>query len=1270
MQTANKLKGLKSGHELEEIAAPILRQLNLDYENFLHTGINREGQTIKDPVDGLVRIEKNGVTNFIYFEFTIDKKLDQKWLNDKKSREGDVIKAAKLANEIKKDFPDAVFRLCLCTNQKVNSKLFNAVEKKCKALGIINDPIIGFSKLLDFLDNTPSGHWIRHKYLGISAELLSFELLKYICSENLKRYKSEINYEQDAIVERTIEQNFKAKIEDYSYSNLFLVGNSGTGKSILTYRVLKSLSKNNLTLRIRNKYVEEANRLDDAIFAQLSEEIPNLFRTYLQDILILINKNKLLIVIEDISRGGNTNVLLNKIISWSSISQGEEGRQGNSTLEASYKIICPIWNKRLTDFQNSNPNKNQRNFVKCFLNRFDELEAINTLQLIFKKANLTLAEGQIKTIAKSLNYDPFLMGIYKELVVYSNKDYLSLSNRSLEKYLEKEVIAIEEISTIPRFEIYSILNNWARFMLLEKKLAPTYSVIKTWFSSNASAMEVFQEINKRDTLFKFDKEGNTLFRHDRVRDSLLINAFLQFLNAPIKNKEILSEPFYADYIGQAVSKSQLTIQSFDFLLENNPLCLFIALQYFDGQKNEYFEEYVVKLKKWVDNVLIKGAFNKEIKQDIEYILLNIDLPEILTIIDNFPYSTALQAARFRNGRVDAGINLIASYNQNEFEPIFTNLYRDELIEIVKSKYYKCVEEYLITSLKVKDFEDQEFFRYSIIILAGYWKSATLSSYILESWKNAKKKEECLEAAIWGIIQSESDDLEEHLIPLLDFWVTCPEPKVSNRPNTLPPGAVPVSKDRIVNYKQETKENLSRCEWDNIKEETIDKLIRISTLNKNYNIFLYTVLAKIDHPKVIRIRVKNLGANYKKAKEKNAGMFFIQYWMLTEKVNPNNTFRPGKQIKENTIEELLTIWSNRNNDDFERTVAFDFWSNNIGIKDLPHLQNIQPSEFDEIYKKAISRRIELGDKTVIPFLPKYLADNEREFHNLDKIWCNDLVNILEDLFIELAEKSPIKTQKRNITPPYFLKKAIKNISPKDAENFLIQFWEFSGNTPDFVQISLLIGTPKLLSMAAKSINNSDAPIALFKYLSLYYGFRKHREENLITLHSIKNLMVYVKYLSMKQLNDIAEQCQRSGFIDYSKRFILPHLGLLKKEAVFTYSKSETEDLKQKFFPSKEVIKTQFKKEAGYESHMIMDNWIHQFERKGISRNTLFDILKDLLHEEPTIKNYRYVSQCIKVAGTRIDIPILDVDINDGTIHEIEKIKKETKYRVKQRVLLEP
>jgi len=126
--------------------------------------------------------------------------LERKWLFDhtKAPRaqkataadDGDLVKAARSAKDLWKDFPDAEFVVYLCTNRVVDHKIMVKVYRVAEEFGV-TVICFGQSRIRDCLDMRPEGQWLRKEHLGIDADLLSLSLLRSLSLESLSQYGNE-----------------------------------------------------------------------------------------------------------------------------------------------------------------------------------------------------------------------------------------------------------------------------------------------------------------------------------------------------------------------------------------------------------------------------------------------------------------------------------------------------------------------------------------------------------------------------------------------------------------------------------------------------------------------------------------------------------------------------------------------------------------------------------------------------------------------------------------------------------------------------------------------------------------------------------------------------------------------------------------------------------------------------------------------------------------------------------------------------------------------
>ena len=194
MNTSEELEKLIDANKFEHLAASVLRKAEKDYRALIDDGNNSKGQAVKFPVDGSCQVLNSSPAHFVLFQHTIANDLEKKWLADHRtvkpsakgrkkklseSADGDLLKAERIAQQIKADFPEAKFTVVLVTNQRLKLDLRLKVWGKAKELGV-NVDFWEQSRIADFLDTEPEGQLIRNIFFGFDIDLSSESLLRKI----------------------------------------------------------------------------------------------------------------------------------------------------------------------------------------------------------------------------------------------------------------------------------------------------------------------------------------------------------------------------------------------------------------------------------------------------------------------------------------------------------------------------------------------------------------------------------------------------------------------------------------------------------------------------------------------------------------------------------------------------------------------------------------------------------------------------------------------------------------------------------------------------------------------------------------------------------------------------------------------------------------------------------------------------------------------------------------------------------------------------------
>ena len=182
-----------------------------------------------------------------------------------------MIKAAELFQEEKQRREHLVATLVLTTNQPPSQDLYRDTHAFGASQGLAID-IWSVSRLADFLDNDPSGQWLRQQYFGIDQQRLSRELLAELSRNSLEhgRPKGEpstlVARDLDRAIGRSLQTNF-----------LFVIAESGLGKSVACFkRPNEHVASGGFGLILPHYIVATSLSIREAIGAALRQLHPQL----------------------------------------------------------------------------------------------------------------------------------------------------------------------------------------------------------------------------------------------------------------------------------------------------------------------------------------------------------------------------------------------------------------------------------------------------------------------------------------------------------------------------------------------------------------------------------------------------------------------------------------------------------------------------------------------------------------------------------------------------------------------------------------------------------------------------------------------------------------------------------------------------------------------------------------------------------------------------------------------------------------------------------
>ena len=129
-------------------------------------------------------------------------------------------------------------------------------------------------------------------------------------------------------------------------------------------------------------------------------------------------------------------------------------------------------------------------------------------------------------------------------------------------------------------------------MLHDRKFFPKFHEIKEWFMSEPATIGAIKELVKDQKLCRLDENHRLIFKHDRLLNYLQVKALANLI---ISNEDvdiILSEPYYAEIIGQTILKTPYNRDILLKLYEMNILSLFESIKHF-GTNSSFFLDSVL-----------------------------------------------------------------------------------------------------------------------------------------------------------------------------------------------------------------------------------------------------------------------------------------------------------------------------------------------------------------------------------------------------------------------------------------------------------------------------------------------------------------------------------------------------------------------------------------------------------------------------------------------------------------------------------------------------
>lgn len=1094
-----------------------------------------------------------------------------------------------------------------------------------------------------------------------SGEQLTEELFRKISKENLLRYWNDEFSHIRYVSSRKEDALLYAELNSTSKSISFIVGKSGTGKSLICFNFLNRIFTTELVLRVKPHNIENANSIEEIIYNELTSYKPDLKREH-SSLFSGILSRKIYVVVDDLNRVNDSGKAIKKILSWRMKSEEET---------SPFKIICPLWEKTYSGFSKTFPQfLNQYHLFN--LSFFDGDDSRTFLNDLFDSISLNVNSNQVNEIAKNLNNDPFLLGLYTNLIIEERSRLLYYSLATVDKFFTKN---IEEITTqndeLLYYEIEEVLHNLLKQALLNKSNNIHFKDVSRWFVKDREKLSIIKRIGKNGNIFKIDQVGNIIFRHDRIKDALSVKAIAIFIEENNLDDNIFFERYYSHLIGEAITKREIPTNYLPLLIEKNPIAIIHAVKYLNSCTKIYRNEVLIRLKIWLEN----SNKYKILQETVSIIFEEMDSEHILYLTESVEKDMTLHMARFKNGDVLSGLECFEyvseHHNNNVFVPSILDRIRlrhgiksikgngeliDQLKEVIQYNGYKI-------NYKIHAIE-----------LAGILFLPDLVKPAIDFWTstNEENKTHLIAAILYAAIRSYRIEFSYHLKLILDFWKE----------------TIDKSKELWNNrtYKFLSNSNL----WQKIPASAVKELYSWLELDEEIRSLAFNILRIVDHPKVVELLHNNPSYSNELLKR-------VMSSYSSNLVESRYEWR--RLALEHGNDEYMAMFINA-----AQREDLDF------LRDI-HPQYIPNDEMFSMFGKLCWKRLNLNDELLYGFL-------EPQLENLLKtsskwtmffpfIWSDEV----KETFITHISKNSIAA----------IAESTINIPVQDAGEILIECWSFFTKNYNIGEINKYIDShsigsadrdyflerllrnivsatliksskgslPYLNSLIAK-INNPNWLFAELghKYYSLptnstFYSWQQN-DNRILETRELDFITPFIKYFpndeylssSASTICKITEMALKGKHFEWAIKYCLPLLGVasITSDIVrghYQIYLSETEgntrlmniNLKYIYFPTNHNIVSELNYISN-EGWIIGYKWIDNLIRRCIDRERLIQIMYEFLNQNTTLNALSIAAKCLELIGKRRDVDMLDEfqhNYKSDNFNEIRNRTQEVVYR---------
>lgn len=1170
---------IKSPDAFEALATAVLRVARPAYASLIHVGTNEDGRAVRSPVDGIDLHVHRSARRLLLTQHTITAKkgLRHKWLS---LVDGDLAKAKAIADAERERGTIREATLVLCCSVDPDQQLIRDVHA---AAG--DDLLIDIwpgSRIADFLDRDPEGQWLRQQEFGTEAVRLSASQARDIASQSLSDYLPLVP--REGIVARLVDEKLSTFARSARGTG-FVIGDSGLGKSSGLRRLGDEwVSEGGIALVLNHEFIEQAATIEQAITMGLRKWTPSLDAGCGQLALSLAtDEHPLLLIIEDINLSTNPRRIVERIIAWS-------GTGSKRDIKVSWRLLCPVWpaNAGLGDNQLRGHVLNR----SLTVDRFETDEAVAAVSACAELANVKLTRLQAGDLASALGNDPLLIGL--------NRDWERPAPRDVvQAYIG---IQIEEAADdrLLASDLRMALNSCAERMVQERNLTPTWDEIRAWHAAEPDTLAGLRRLVDHGRIVRLGTDERLAYRHDRVRDHLLVHGIVRLIDRNRFAPDLWSEPYYAGLIGAALTV--LPTDQIDKATALNPVALFAALQT-QGLSDERVDRFVDAAEKWTASPRFSDKSSEGLKTDAMRYLMRTDAPFVRRLANPFDHSFWKLEALARNGHAGAAAALCKTS-----DPGVRSSWRDSIISHALTRHSEFVNDViaLLTKPKVKD-GDLE----GVLNLAGEIGDARLCEALATRWASVGVAG-LTSGWLWAALRCCPPVNHTLVDEVCKAWAALPSKirgdKLDRNPrwdiagHSLPWG-------------------LSRKPG----QATLAYLIALPKRHRGLSHVVSTIISHIDAPDAIVWTARRSASIDRRIEGTNR----INFWPsdFDRRWKPE---RDGRSLSASSREALARLWRNRRVNKFDRATAFRLWAltpTTAELCELPALE-ADPALADH----ALRARLTAGDQEAVPLLRQRLWAGERSW-----VWWYQargvgLSGLEGDVRSYFAAR---RSKKIDRNGDHIVAELLMDARSSFAAAVITENWDQLSTSSNFVQAALYLATPETIALGRAAVMASDNPTKLLDHINMHWGIRVHGRPGVTDLTQLQSLEPLLTFIAEGQhggmrLGDLFEAANLLGVIAWRKQHLDPlipvsDLGHCSSDREALYGSLDAE------LRHSEQLDRQW---------FSVDLWFERREKELLERSMLLSLVADWAVDRASELAARFLCEALIHFGERLDLASLD------------------------------